>query len=83
MPAVCRNAADLRQLAAAYLLSIDTGRPGARGTQITVVHDDGRTVVLLPRRSAAPPQAGTGWTPPMFPPISPPTSVIRSYRPAA
>ena len=46
MPAVCRNAADLRQLAAAYLLSIDTGPAGARGTQLTVVHDHGRTVLL-------------------------------------
>ena len=39
LPAACRNAADLRQLAAAYLLSIDTGPAGARGTQLTVVHD--------------------------------------------
>ena len=46
LPAVCRNAADLRQLAAAYLLSIDTGPAGARGTQLTVVHDHGRTVLL-------------------------------------
>ena len=46
LPAVCRNAADLRQLADAYLLSIDTGPTGARGTQLTVVHDHGRTVLL-------------------------------------
>ena len=46
MPAACRIAADLRQLAAAYGLSIDTESAGARGTQLTVVHDDGRIVLL-------------------------------------
>ena len=46
LPAACRSAADLRQLAAAYGLSIDTESAGARGTQLTVVHDDGRTVLL-------------------------------------
>ena len=46
LPAACRIAADLRQLAAAYGLSIDTESAGARGTQLTVVHDDGRTVLL-------------------------------------
>ena len=46
LPAVCRNAADLRQLAAACLLSTGTGPAGARGTQLTVVHDHGRTVLL-------------------------------------
>ena len=45
LPAVCRNAADLRQLAAAYLLSTGTGRRRPRH-QLTVVHDHGRTVLL-------------------------------------
>ena len=52
-PPCCRNAADLRQLAAACLLSTDTGPAGARGTQLTVVHDHGRTVLLH--------DSDTGW----------------------
>jgi len=46
LPAVCRNAADLRQLAAACLLSTITEPGAARGTQLTVVRDHGRTVLL-------------------------------------
>ncbi len=42
----CRNAADLRQLAAAHLLSTSTEPGAARGSQFTVVHDHGRTVLL-------------------------------------
>ena len=46
LPDACRNAADLRQLATAHGLRIDTGRPGAGSALITVVHHEGRTVVL-------------------------------------
>ena len=46
MPDACRSAADLRRLAAAYGLSIDTGPAGPRAAELTVVHDDGRTVLL-------------------------------------
>ena len=46
LPAACRSPADLRQLAAACGLSIDTESAGARATQLTVVHDGGRTVLL-------------------------------------
>ncbi len=45
-PDACRSATDLRQLAAAYGLGIDTGRAGPRAADLTVVHDDGRTVLL-------------------------------------
>ena len=46
LPDACRNAADLRQLATAHGLRIDTRRPGAGSALITVVHHEGRTVVL-------------------------------------
>ena len=46
LPVACRNAADLRQLAAAHLLSTSTEPGAARGSQLTVVHDHGRTVLL-------------------------------------
>ena len=46
LPVACRNADDLRRLAAAYMLSSVTEPGPARGTQVTVVHDHGRTVLL-------------------------------------
>jgi len=46
VPDACRSAADLRRLAAAYGLGTGTGRAGPRGAELTVVHDDGRTVLL-------------------------------------
>ena len=42
----CRNAADLRQLAAACRPEHRHQPAGARGTHLTVVHDHGRTVLL-------------------------------------
>ena len=46
LPDACRSAADLRRLAAACGLSIHTGPAGPRAAELTVVHDDGRTVLL-------------------------------------
>ncbi len=46
LPVACRNPADLRQLAGAHLLSTSTEPGAARGSQLTVVHDHGRTVLL-------------------------------------
>ena len=46
LPVACRNVDDLRRLAAAHMLSSVTEPGPARGTQITVVHDHGRTVLL-------------------------------------
>ena len=46
LPDACRSAGDLRQLAAAYGLGTGTGRAGSRAAELTVVHDNGRTVLL-------------------------------------
>ena len=63
MPVACRNAADLRRLAAAHMLSSVTEPGAARGTQLTVVHDHGRTVLLHDACQRHHARAGTGWTP--------------------